>query len=219
MHATSRIFTRLSCAALAATLVAGCAAGVADAREAERIAEVLELAPGDVVADVGAGDGEWSEALARRVGSRGRVYATEVDPDELERIRRRVEREGLERVEVVEGSQRDAGLPAECCDAILLRMVYHHFTEPAAMAASLLRALLPGGRMAVIDIVPQQGWRELEEVPERGGHGIPETVLVRELTAAGFEVVERHADWDGDDERYCVVFRPATPPGAARPAG
>jgi hypothetical protein len=86
-------------------------------------------------------------------------------------------------------------------------MVYHHFVDPAAMRASLWRALRPGGLIAVIDISPQRSWRDLPDVPDRGGHGIQPGDLVREMTSQGFEVVLREDDWNGDSDRYCVVFR------------
>jgi hypothetical protein len=69
----------------------------------------------------------------------------------------------------------------------------------------------------IVDTEPQQNWRKLEGVPERGGHGIREEDLVREMTGDGFEVVARHAAWNGDAERYCVVFRRARKAAAARP--
>lgn len=176
--------------------------------EAERIAEVLSLGPGMRVADVGAGDGEWSVELARRVGESGRVYATEVDEDDLEEIRERVEEAALGNVTSLLGDDLDTGLPAACCDAILLRLVYHHFTDPPQMRASLRRALLPGGLIAVIDLDPQEHWRDLPGVPDRGGHGIRAEELVIDMTAAGFEVVSRFDDWDPDEpDHYCVVFR------------
>ncbi len=84
-------------------------------------------------ADVGAGDGRYSVALARTVGERGRVYATEVDPDDLKKMEDRVEREKLSNVDVVRGTQEATGLSEACCDGILLRRVYHHFQNPAAM--------------------------------------------------------------------------------------
>lgn len=192
---------------LGIALLAGCPAGRVSAGELERIAEVLALGPGSVVADVGAGDGEWAVRLAEVVGDEGRVWATEVEQDDVEDIDRRVSGAFLNNVTVVLGDQSETGLPADCCDAILLRMVYHHFTDPAPMRASLRRALRPGGLIAIIDITPQRSWRDLPDVPDRGGHGIPPDDLVHEMTSEGFEVVHREDDWNGDEDRYCVVFR------------
>ncbi len=179
------------------------------ANEAERIVEVLGLEPGHQVADVGAGDGEWTEVLATAVGPIGKVLATEVDEDDLEDLRKLADDSWMRNIQVIEGNDADTGLPADCCDGILLRLVYHHFTDPGLMRASLRQALRPGARLAVIDIVPQEDWRRLEGVPERGGHGIPIDDLVAEMTGDGFEVVERFDDWPDEEDHFCVVFRRA----------
>lgn len=187
-------------------VLGGCLDGRASAEEAARIAEALALGPGSVVADLGAGDGKWSEEMARRVGEDGHVWATEVEEKLVEDIRRRAERAGLSNLSAVLGDQQDTGLPDGCCNAALLRMVYHHFVDPGRMLEDLRRALRPGARVAVIDILPQTGWRELPGVPDRGGHGIPPALLIAEMSAAGFEVLERHDDWGDDEDRYCIVF-------------
>ncbi len=189
----------------------------ARAAEVDRIAEALELRPGAVVADVGAGDGEWSEALAERIGASGHLFATEVDSDLMDRIHTRLEAAGLINFTVVEGDQERTGLPEGCCDAALLRMVYHHFERPAPMRADLWRALKPDGLLAIVDIVPQKGWRELDKVPDRGGHGIPIDALVLEMGGSGFELVARHTDWSADEDRYCLVFRKVPDPPAPEP--
>ncbi|MCP4664285.1 MAG: class I SAM-dependent methyltransferase [bacterium] len=188
-------------------LAAGCGTARASAKEADLIAEVLALRAGMQVADVGAGNGRWSEELARRVGEAGHVWATEVDEEEIEEIRDRLEEAELRNVTPVLGGQQDTGLPEACCDAVLLRLVYHHFTEPEPMRVSLRRALRPGGLIAVIDIVPQEHWRQLPGVPDRGGHGIAPADLIAEMTSDGFEVVAEYQDWDGEEDRFCVVFR------------
>lgn len=179
----------------------------ANAGETDRIAELLALEPGIVLADVGAGDGDWAFRLVERVGSSGHVYATEVDDDELDKIRRRIEKDDHGNVTAIKGDQEQTGLEAGCCDAILLRLVYHHFTQPAVMRADLRRALRPGGRLVIVDIVPQRHWRDLPGVPERGGHGIPVEDVIQEMTGDGFDLVAQYDDWNGDDDRYCVVFR------------
>ena len=191
--------------------------------ETGRLVELLNLGPGSVVADVGAGDGKWTEALAEVVGPEGHVFSTEVESDLVDDLARRLERKNIENATAVLGSQSESGLPAACCDAVLLRMVYHHFQQPRVMRASLRRAIVPGGLVAIIDIQPQHNWRQLEGVPERGGHGIELNDLVDEMTDDGFELVTRHDNWNDDEDRYCAVFRrptelPETPLSAESPA-
>ena len=177
------------------------------AQESDGIVASMALAPGMTVADVGAGDGKYSVVLARGVGAAGRVYATEVDAAEIDKIASRMEGEGLRNVKTIVGSQDDTGLPVGCCDAILLRLVYHHFTDAAAMRRSLWNALKPGGRLVVIDVPPQKGWRHLDGVPERGGHGISMGELTSDMSRSGFELVSRRYDWPAEDDAYLVVFR------------
>jgi ubiquinone/menaquinone biosynthesis C-methylase UbiE len=198
-----------------AFLVAGMAPALGRPSERARLVEALDLREGMHVADVGAGDGEWSERLAQEVGVAGHVYATEIDAADVETIEERARRAGLENVTVILGTETDTRLPDGCCEAILLRMVYHHFTDPAPMRASLRRALRPGARLAVVDLQPRGSSREPPGVPDRGGHGIRMDELVDEMTSDGFEVVARYDDWNGSGDRYCVIFRRADGPRAS----
>jgi predicted methyltransferase len=179
----------------------------ADPDESRRIAEVLEVAEGSRLADLGAGDGRWTFDFAARVGAPGMVFATEVDADKVENLEREVERRGLTNVRVLSGDQNRTGLPADCCAGILVREVYHHFTNPAAMLADLYAALRPGGLIAVIDFEPgSRGLRTPSGVPaNRGGHGISRKLVIEEMEKSGFVRVSEIEDWGG--RRFCVVFR------------
>lgn len=191
-----------------AILPVACLAPRVQAAEIDRLITLLGLEPGATVADVGAGDGRWSALLGEAVGPGGQVLATEVDREEVEKIEKRARREKLDNVTAILGDQRDTGLPVGCCDAILLRMVYHHFTEPNAMRASLKQALRPGGRIVIIETEPQSGWRDVDGELDRGGHGIPLEVLLEEMTGDGFELVERLEHYEGPHgDPYCLVFR------------
>ena len=194
-------------ALLASTLVAGCSGHTgggfnASGSEMPRLREVLALRTGMVVADVGAGKGQLTRALAATVGPGGRVFATEIDLDRLKALRAMLAEAKLANVTIVEAKSRDSGLPAGCCDAIVLRRVYHHVTDPAETNVSLLRALRPGGLLAVIDFPPPF-------FIGRGSLGVPAQSVVDELTASGFEMLQLRTDWPGRGplETYCALFR------------
>lgn len=212
MHCTASFSMTLSSfralALLASALISGCSdhtgAGFdASGPEMPRLREALALRTGMAVADVGAGKGQLTFALAETVGSAGHVFSSEIDPGKLRALREAVAEARLGNVTVVEAKTSESGLPAGCCDAIVLRRVYHHLTDPAPINASLLRALRPGGRLAVIDIPP------LFFFPERSSFGIAPQIVVDEVTASGFEMLQLRRDWPGRGplETYLALFR------------
>jgi ubiquinone/menaquinone biosynthesis C-methylase UbiE len=174
-------------------------------QEIPRLAELMQWKPGITVADVGAGDGSYSFAAEKIVGASGHVYATEIDAAKLTALRNEVAKRKLANIAIVESAVDDTKLPTDCCDAIFLRHVYHHITAPEAFDKNLLRSLRPGARLAIIDFPPDNDLPPVEGVPKnRGGHGIPQKIMVDELTAAGFRVEKTIDRWSGDD--YCVIF-------------
>jgi ubiquinone/menaquinone biosynthesis C-methylase UbiE len=178
------------------------------ADEVERLAAWLEVQPGTRVADLGAGDGTFAVALARRVGSSGHVYATELDDEQLAEIRQAATQAGLSNVTVIKGAVSRTNLPEACCDALFSRVVYHHLTEPMAINADIFRALRPGGRLVIIDFEPGgiMNWISRPETADRhGGHGTPKETVVREATAAGFQLLRGPESWRG--RVYAVLFR------------
>ena len=180
-------------------------AGANAAEEIKRLALLMAWKPGTTVADIGAGDGQYSFAAAEHVGASGKVYATEIDNKKLEELRAEVAKRKLQNVVVLDSKAADTNLPTGCCEAIFLRHVYHHLTKPAEFAASLVRSLKPGGRLAIIDFPPRSGLDPVEGVPSnRGGHGIPQKIVIEELTGAGLQMEKVVHDWPDDD--YCVVF-------------
>jgi ubiquinone/menaquinone biosynthesis C-methylase UbiE len=169
--------------------------------EMPRLAEALALRTGMVVADVGAGKGQLTLALAEAVGPAGHVFSSEIDPVRLRALREAAAGARLGNVTVVEAKTRESGLPTGCCDAIVLRRVYHHLTDPAATNASLLRALRPDGLLAVIDIPPPF-------FVDRGSLGIAPQIVIDEVTASGFELLRVRRDWPGRGPfaSYCALF-------------
>ena len=204
------VVAALCCAAAASAQDEGYARQVAQERqqaefEAPQLAEVLGVEPGMTVADIGTGGGAMAMVLGRLVGS-GRVYATDITERSLTITREYAKKEGLTNITVIEGGAASTNLPSECCDALFLRNVYHHITEPAAFNKSLYTTAKPGARLAIIDAPPGKGSELPAGVPaNRGGHGVPVTVVIDELTAAGFEHERTIQGWPPGD-KYPTVF-------------
>ena len=179
----------------------------ASAEEIKRLGREMGWKSGQTIADVGAGEGEIGFATAGTVGETGKVYLTELDEKKREALEREAKRRGLKNALILQAAEKQTNLPDNCCDAIILRRVYHHLTAPMEMDASLLRALKPGGQLAIIDFPPRKWLSETDPVPgvpaNRGGHGIPQNILLEELTKAGFHIDKILNDWPEDS--YCVL--------------
>lgn len=198
---------RITAIALVVVLSAGCGDwsgfGFRDGGpELQRLRQVLALKEGMTIADVGAGKGQLTLALGREVGASGRVFSTEIDTARLTRLRETVSRARRDNVTVVEARGRDTGLPPGCCDAIVLRRVYHHLADPSSINASLLKSLRPGGILVVIDMPPPLSGM-------RGALGVPAHVVSDEIRGSGFELLQLIEDWPGRGplSSYCAVFR------------
>ncbi len=151
------------------------------------------------------GDGTYSFQAAEKDGPSGRVYVTEIDQEKLKILRAEVAKRKLYNIIIVDSAANDTKLPSSCCDAIFLRHVYHHLTQPKDFDRNLVRSLKPGGQLAVIDFPPSPNSELVEGVPKNwGGHGIPEKVMVEELTSVGLQVEKVINDWS--QRNYCVIF-------------
>lgn len=177
-------------------------------READRLSTLLQWHSGSVVAEIGAGNGELTSLAADRVGPSGRVYSTELDSGKLSRLNELASQHP--NITVIQAGDASTNLPPACCDSIFMRLVYHHLTKPAEIDASLFQSIKPGGRLAIIDEIPSKGSSVPEGVPKnRGGHGIPQPILISELTAAGFKLETTENNWPPGDayhQVYCLVF-------------
>jgi ubiquinone/menaquinone biosynthesis C-methylase UbiE len=174
-------------------------------REAPQLADLLALRPGLTIAEIGAGHGEMTVEMAKRVGPSGMVYSTELNTERLADIRKAVERARLTNVKVVRAGEHATNLPDACCQSIFMREVYHQFTDPSGQDASLFRALQPGGLIAVIDFAPGGASPPPDVAADRGGDGVPMDVVIREMTQAGFQLAREIPDWA--DGLYAVLFQ------------
>jgi arsenite methyltransferase len=167
----------------------------------ERVLDALALAPDAVVADVGAGTGYFTERFARRLGEAGRVYATDVQEEMLDRLRDRAADRRLANVVVVAARFDDPDLPEACCDLVFFSSVYKEIDGRVAYMEKVRRALRPAGRVAILEYRPD--WKGAG--PPHADRLAPEQVI-EELAAAGFALREEHPFLP---RHYFLVFAPA----------
>ncbi len=150
----------------------------------DRVIEALDLRTGAQVADLGAGDGYFTFALADAVGAGGRVYAVDVDADVVGGLRASVASRGYDNVEVVLAEYDDPGLPDGEIDMVFLCNVYHHIDDRVKYFSDLRGDLAPGARVAIVDIGGTAPVRWLSPP----GYSTDLDTLVEEMTAAGYDV-------------------------------
>jgi ubiquinone/menaquinone biosynthesis C-methylase UbiE len=151
--------------------------------EPSKAIAALDIKPGQVVADVGAGSGYYTVRLAARVGQTGKVLATDLQPQMLSLLRQRIAREQLTQIEVAQATETDPGLPANTCDLILVVDVYHELSRPQEVLRKLRAALKPDGRLVLIEFRKESEW-----VPIREEHKMSIREATMELEAEGFRL-------------------------------
>jgi len=160
----------------------------------DRVMDILEIAPGKNIADVGAGSGWFTVRAARRVGEGGKVFAVDINPEAIRYIENRVQKENLLNVSAIQGREDDPMLPAAQVDAVLLLKTYHEVAKPVTLLKNLKPALRPGAKVGIID---RNGNGE--------NHGVQRRVVIEEAAEAGYELKGTY-DFVKDDMDYFLVF-------------
>lgn len=161
--------------------------------EADAVIRAMGIRRGQVVADIGAGDGYYVAKLAPLLGDSGRVLANDIEPRYLALLRRRVAQAGWRNVEVIEGLPHDPLLPTGRVDAAIMIHMYHEIEQPFGLLYHLAFAMKPNGLVGVLDV---------DGPTDR--HGTPPRLLRCELQAVGYRYVRQQVLPDG---AYLALFR------------
>ena len=158
----------------------------------DQIMDALGIADGAVVADLGAGGGWFTMRLARRVGPNGLVYAEDIQPQMIEAISRRVQREDLhERADGARHADRSAAAarPRRRADRRRLSRDGRSGAargHPDAAAATSRGRSKPQGRLGIVDFTPGGGGpgpqpksASIPSGDRRGRGGRPEAAVAR----------------------------------------
>ena len=169
--------------------------GREDRLQINRVMDILGISSGKAVADIGAGSGWFTVRAAQRVGENGTVYAVDINPEAIQYITGRAQKEQLKNVRTILSKPDDPLLPANSIDAVLLLKTYHEVAHPIVLLQNLRPALHAGAKIGVID---RNGNGE--------DHGVGREVVIREAKQAGYSLLNQYDFVKGDKMDYFLVF-------------
>ncbi|MFT5127608.1 MAG: HEAT repeat protein/protein-L-isoaspartate O-methyltransferase [Rhodothermales bacterium] len=161
----------------------------------------LELKPGQVVADLGCGNGYHSLMMARLVGETGKIYGVDIQKEMLTMLTKRAAAAEVANVVPVLGKYWDPNLPANSIDVALIVDAYHEFSHPTRMLKGIYKALKPDGVVVFLEYRMED-----PEVPIKKLHKMSKAQVNKELVANGFKLVKsfdelpwQHMLWYGKE--------------------
>jgi ubiquinone/menaquinone biosynthesis C-methylase UbiE len=166
--------------------------------DCRQLLQQLHVRPGQVVCDMGCGNGFYTLKLAQLAGQRGRVHAVDIQKEMLEILKHRARQERIENIVLVLGGEAAPGLPKNVFDLVLMVDVYHEFSHPEAMLRAVRASLKPGGRVALAE------FREEDpKVPIKPLHKMGKKQIRKEFEANGLKLVSQ---FDGLPWQHLMFF-------------
>jgi cyclopropane fatty-acyl-phospholipid synthase-like methyltransferase len=171
-----------------------------EAREKEERTDVLvaslNLQKGMKVADVGAGTGYLSRRMAEKVGASGLVYALDVQPEMVGKIKALAKK--YPNIQPVLSQEQDVQLPENSVDLAMMVDVYHELAYPHEMIQSVLRALKPNAQLVLVEYRAED-----DRVPIKQTHKMSEQQIIKELTVhpLKWQKTVRNLPW-----QHIVIF-------------
>ena len=147
--------------------------------------DALKIKPGSTVADVGAGVGFTSVRISKRVGPKGTVLATDIQPEMLTKLRSNTKALGITNVKPILATAADVKLPEGAVDLAIMVDVYHECTDPAAVLKGIRKALKPGGRLVLIEFKAED-----PDVPIKPEHKMTLAQVRKEVEPQGYTFKE-----------------------------
>jgi 2-polyprenyl-3-methyl-5-hydroxy-6-metoxy-1,4-benzoquinol methylase len=162
------------------------------------VLEQLGIKPGMSVCDLGCGNGFYTLLMAQKVGPTGKVYAVDIQPEMLQLLSRRAAEAKIEQIDMIHSTVKDAKLPEGKVDLLLLVDVYHEFSHPEEMLASIRKSLSPEGVIALVEFRGED-----PRVPIKPLHKMTKKQILKEYQANGFRLVR---EFDGLPIQHLMFF-------------
>lgn len=156
----------------------------------DEVLKALNLHPGMVIADIGAGSGYFTRRFAQAIGPAGTVIAVDTEPQMIEYNQQQMGDLGeTAHTQYILGKPDDPSLPRGQIDLIFFCNVYHHLDNQMVYLQKATSALSPTGRMVIIDFYHDERSGKLGFSKH---HLVPQETVIQDLHQAGFNLVKTH---------------------------
>ena len=160
----------------------------------------LNIKPGEVIADIGAGSGYFTFRLSHHVGDKGKIYAVDVSPDMVRHVNRRIRETNATNVVTILADNDDPLLADRSVNRFFICDVWHHVENQSKYLSLMKKMLKPGGEIVMIDFHK----KELPFGPPMQMK-IAREDLIKQMEANGFKLSKEHTFLP---HQYFLVFAP-----------
>jgi ubiquinone/menaquinone biosynthesis C-methylase UbiE len=150
----------------------------------DEIMQSLNLKPGDVIADIGAGDGYFTKRFAKAVSPGGQALGLEITSSKVEYMRKDAERSGFNSYKALLIEFDDPGLKPGSVDVVFMCNTYHHLANRVEYLKRLSKSLKKNGRIVIVDFYK----KPMPVGPSSLGHKVSKEVVLEEFQEAGYKL-------------------------------
>lgn len=170
--------------------------------------DLLAVADGDSVADVGCHEGYFSFHLSEKVGRAGRIYAVDVEAYRLDALKVHLRDRKVTNIEAILGEYDNPKLPENSLDAVIIMDTYHEMEAYKTILSHIKKALKSTGRLLILEKLKKHK-RDKDRIEQIKAHTISSKYVKKELEDAGFEIIESIADfgsWKNEPDKQMWIL-------------
>jgi ubiquinone/menaquinone biosynthesis C-methylase UbiE len=157
----------------------------------EELIKQLNIHEGSQVADIGCHEGYMTIKLAAAVGSKGKVFAVEVDQSKLDKLKNHLADRKISNVSLVKGDYDNPKLPVNSLEAVIILDTYHEMDDHDKILQHVKTSLKPGGRLVICEPIAEERKNKPREDQEKR-HELGMNYALEDLTKAGFRIVYKN---------------------------
>jgi len=145
--------------------------------------EKMALSPQSVVADIGAGTGYYTFAIARKIPY-GKVYAVEIQDEMIKYLNEKKKAPGSNNVDIIKGTLLSPNLPGNSIDLAIMVDVYHELEFPHETLQAIKKSLKSDGAILLLEYRAED-----TSIAIKPHHKMTVVQANKEMSANGFKLV------------------------------